>query len=209
MRLDRSPQARGSTAEPVVFRLLDGPIPAGAGLNRMRTAWACTTVADPRRRGAQPTMTDNLGGSLNRSPQARGSTVQMADTGLDRLPIPTTQNSDPRRRGAQPSWFQENIVSPIRSPQARGSTGRFLLAKSSTPPIPAGAGLNRINRVRLYRRRPDPRRRGAQPLERKDPASGWLRSPQARGSTGTSSWKLQSPLPIPAGAGLNRIHPLS
>src|SRR5690554_3303455 len=91
---------------------------------------------------------------------------------------------DPRRRGAQPHLPQDQGESRIRSPQARGSTANGAAERGHHPPIPAGAGLNRLPIVSVSRHSADPRRRGAQPPVFVELASQPLRSPQARGSTG-------------------------
>src|SRR5690554_5102032 len=110
------------------------PFPAGAGLNR--ASWITTRChpPDPRRRGAQPGWLDHNPVSPTRSPQARGSTVYLAEmrdlldpipagAGLNRTKTATSQvsNTDPRRRGAQPVRRNAKYDGSTRSPQARGS----------------------------------------------------------------------------------------
>ncbi len=71
----RSPQARGSTGSARRHRRRTLPIPAGAGLNRPIPLAAMEARPDPRRRGAQPTLST----------------------------LSTSAWPDPRRRGAQPA----------------------------------------------------------------------------------------------------------
>ncbi|SDX91807.1 hypothetical protein SAMN05443545_10873 [Aidingimonas halophila] len=74
------------------------------------------------------------------------------------------QAADPRRRGAQPAQAVAKMIDPPRSPQARGSTELLTIAINQRSPIPAGAGLNRLQRPEALDYYADPRRRGAQPL---------------------------------------------
>ncbi len=110
----------------------------------------------------------------------------------------------PRRRGAQPAGHIFRLIFSIRSPQARGSTGYESAAGSGDVPVPAGAGLNRMNAATTQPHSPGPRRRGAQPLHKWDDFQARIRSPQARGSTGRACQAGLEPVPVPAGAGLNR-----
>ena len=84
----RSPQARGSTGLGLEEPGAGLPIPAGAGLNRNRRYYIVTGPADPRRRGAQPLLISVIAAGLVRSPQARGSTVDVADHRVEFCPIP-------------------------------------------------------------------------------------------------------------------------
>ncbi|SDX91838.1 hypothetical protein SAMN05443545_10874 [Aidingimonas halophila] len=131
----RSPQARGSTARCIAGAGRCTPIPAGAGLNRMISSTEQRTLADPRRRGAQPFWYATDRWCLHRSPQARGSTGsgQMvvavsvpipAGAGLNRMRSASfiLHPPDPRRRGAQPDDYRNTGIDSNRSPQARGST---------------------------------------------------------------------------------------
>ena len=86
--MSRSPQARGSTVIVAGIHRGQGPIPAGAGLNRMRNALPVGAEPDPRRRGAQPNGIGWVIADGDRSPQARGST-EGAHAGADPpQPIP-------------------------------------------------------------------------------------------------------------------------
>ncbi len=194
------------------------PIPAGAGLNRTKASTPSVPATDPRRRGAQPSSMVPSGSSSIRSPQARGSTGLLGGRGVLALPIPAGAGlnrcrrssrspgwSDPRRRGAQPGRPLEIDTEVARSPQARGSTDEPLRAHAKLFPIPAGAGLNRYGERSGRWSRPDPRRRGAQPFRGSRPVAFHSRSPQARGSTGSTSAARGQASPIPAGAGLNPI----
>ena len=94
-----------------------------------------------------------------------------------------------------------------RSPQARGSTGMSIGDRVRRAPIPAGAGLNRPPAWCFVASRSDPRRRGAQPLALEQANRYATRSPQARGSTALVGVWDGLGIPIPAGAGLNRLVP--
>ena len=213
----RSPQARGSTVLPALPPGAPAPIPAGAGLNHQGDAVGDVGGPDPRRRGAQPHL-DRVGGADRlRSPQARGSTAPggaalrrpgpiPAGAGLNRRSAwrRARRPADPRRRGAQPPPGMALGPLAVRSPQARGSTAPGALHLLDGLPIPAGAGLNRGHEKARSGGGPDPRRRGAQPVTRRN--CGWAkaRSPQARGSTMRIGPARATTPPIPAGAGLNR-----
>ena len=84
----RSPQARGSTALVDRVDLDVGPIPAGAGLNRVIRTCRARMYTDPRRRGAQPIVHFMVPDSRDRSPQARGSTAAAAQCAGPAQPIP-------------------------------------------------------------------------------------------------------------------------
>ena len=193
----RSPQARGSTSSASAPISATGPIPAGAGLNQPAYRPDLGRGPDPRRRGAQPETNPELLEQLTPIP---------AGAGLNRCPATWARRcgSDPRRRGAQPEPLARRSAFSTRSPQARGSTAPLNGASCASPPIPAGAGLNRAGARAAEPRPADPRRRGAQPRAIDAPELIGDRSPQARGSTDMTEKRSPKKAPIPAGAGLNR-----
>ena len=179
MRRCRSPQARGSTALDPLPHRAHQPIPAGAGLNRSHSIGMTSDGSDPRRRGAQPSLS-----GFARQVESRS--------------IPAGAGLNRRYQASLAKWRAD------RSPQARGSTAPASRQRVMMRPIPAGAGLNRGRAMWRCGCDSDPRRRGAQPTFKwtNPPSDG--RSPQARGSTVKLGEIWHRRDPIPAGAGLNR-----
>ncbi len=158
-------------------------------------------MADPRRRGAQPFATGEIGDADVRSPQARGSTGGGHVLACQRRPIPAGAGLNRELEGVALDWAAD--------PRRRGAQPETRFQKGQKPhPIPAGAGLNRIPSACLCHWWPDPRRRGAQPSEMGSLQQQIDRSPQARGSTGVEPGLVHAAEPIPAGAGLNRFQPV-
>ena len=172
----RSPHARGSTGEVEVSGAGEIPIPACAGLNRDDRASVTALSTDPRMRGAQPKPARGQKRWRARSPHARGSTESPEEL-YDRFgPIPacaglnrkvfmalSARMSDPRMRGAQPNKATCVGILHYRSPHARGSTGMPDGSTRTECPIPACAGLNRVESMQAGGDNTDPRMRGAQP----------------------------------------------
>ncbi len=153
-----------------------------------------------------------------RSPQARGSTVHSGYGPVRVIPFPAgaginrllttgigTVRTVPRRRGDQPTPHDPLLTRFYRSPQARGSTDNHMAKRGYVYPFPAGAGINRSQRYLSLERRTVPRRRGDQPDAVDHLGAGNARSPQARGSTGSTTTRSSLEQPFPAGAGINRV----
>ena len=144
--VNRSPQARGSTARGQPPRRADGPFPAGAGINRCVSGRKSGPCAVPRRRGDQPRPRLLDGRACYRSPQARGSTGRIA--GILTLPSPfpagaginrrsarqlSEWRSVPRRCGDQPPTRPRPPHNDNRSPQTRGFISLYGLPSKGRP----------------------------------------------------------------------------
>ena len=111
---------------------------------------------------------------------------------------------EPRRRGDAPqnrSLIYERLS---RTPQARGCTDKQHRARINCQPNPAGAGMHRDRPSCISMNSSEPRRRGDAPSLMCTRPAAVVRTPQARGCTGTQLYFRCWTLPNPAGAGMHR-----
>ena len=165
-------------------------------MHRLECSQCHASAAEPRRRGDAPQSKITPWVRLDRTPQARGCTVDEcratwvsnpnpAGAGMHRFGqnYSAVANAEPRRRGDAPSLTELLTTALIRTPQARGCTVKFAKLVRLVRPNPAGAGMHRSCASIRRCSQPEPRRRGDAPLSVSGLLRGDIRTPQARGCT--------------------------
>ena len=171
----------------------------------------------PRMRGDQPSRFAASSCGSDRSPHARGSTVERwfgievldpfpacAGINRSRTSLSAFHAPVPRMRGDQPCGDCNGNGVVNRSPHARGSTGAGQHVIGHYNPFPACAGINRAVSSSGMRAWAVPRMRGDQPPRRNGRGNWPDRSPHARGSTALPRGQKALRWPFPACAGINR-----
>ncbi len=173
---------------------------------RNTPASAGRTPATGRRgariRSSPPTRGCSAGGGL----VGRGPPVLPADAGVFRNSRPRRRPSagPPRRRGGVPSKTYRKAQARASSPPTRGCSDTAVSGPSSTPVLPADAGVFLRRRPPADTRGRPPRRRGGVPPHRRGGPGSSRSSPPTRGCSDGGNRDRGWVSVLPADAGVFR-----
>ena len=209
-----SPPARGSSPGGVA----EGEhlvLPARAGIVPPAHRGRGAREGPPRPRGDRPTKRPPVLRSRASSPPARGSSALPLVVAEERhvLPAragivlcarrsPTPAASPPRPRGDRPDGLWVGRVEAGSSPPARGSSYPSSSPRSSSPVLPARAGIVLMQAPRSSCRGSPPRPRGDRPPSGRPTRRRYSSSPPARGSSCRQVAASEGRDVLPARAGI-------
>ena len=213
----RSPPTRGSVEDHVRLLLLQGPLPAHAGVSRLGEIFVQVLVTAPRPRGGQSVEHLVALSVLGRSPPTRGSVGLASADSEPRLPLPAHAGvsrrsvemrrcgqTAPRPRGGQSVRRAAAAAGKLRSPPTRGSVAATSVRGRRPRPLPAHAGVSRSGLDGRAAPEAAPRPRGGQSIPRACQGRRDSRSPPTRGSVDDVSGGVLGDEPLPAHAGVSR-----
>ena len=151
-----SPRRRGSAAALRAPGVLEGVLPAQAGVSRPCTSTSTGASSPPRAGGGQPEFRSRVPSEVASSPRRRGSAGQDGGLGHCWSVLPAQagvsrrsrrgaalRRRPPRAGGGQPLWITVVPRLPRSSPRRRGSAGAGVRAADGAGVLPAQAGVSR------------------------------------------------------------------
>ncbi len=210
-----SPHARGSSFRYAISPYLPNVVPARAGIFLRVSASVSCSHSRPRTRGDLPSRRPVSAGENESSPHARGSSRcrLRADHAGDVVPARAGifpgrgrhrrhRHGRPRTRGDLPPSRRRRSSARSSSPHARGSSQGSTSCPSSTPVVPARAGIFLPGSPAIGPTSRRPRTRGDLPLIVSSASSTSGSSPHARGSSRAGRVRVDRQAVVPARAGI-------
>ncbi len=210
-----SPHARGSSEHRDRPAVIDGVVPARAGIFRAATGSRTISGCRPRTRGDLPIISQPGISIPWSSPHARGSSASgcrrrgrsivvpaRAGIFLAFSTVSVVGGSRPRTRGDLPRCLSAAAASLESSPHARGSSRDDEQVLTFGVVVPARAGIFRMHCISALLIQCRPRTRGDLPVTTSSVRFHCASSPHARGSSPPDRLSRRPGRVVPARAGI-------